>query len=119
MLLQPKIDKTHWVAISTPNDGRIVLGSLWSKASTGELYICTAIAPVVFTLLTGGSGAPVGSSYVVASADGTLTDERVLTAGANITITDNGPGGTIVIAGAAGGGGGADADAQLLAWLGL
>lgn len=117
MLLQPKIDKTHWVSISTPNDNRIVKGSLWSKASTGELYICTAIAPVVFTLLTGGSGAPVGSRYVIIGpADGTLTDERVLTAGANITITDNGPGGTVVIAGAAGGAGSAD---ETLGWLGL
>ena len=116
MLLQPKFDKTHWVSVSTPTDGRIVLGSLWSKASTGELYICTAVAPVVFTLLTGGSGAPVGSSYITVAADGTLTDERVLTAGANITITDNGPGSTLVISGAAGGSGSSD---ETLGWLGL
>lgn len=117
MLVLPKFDKTHWISVSSPSDNRIQLGSLWSKSSTGELYICTAIAPVVFTLLTGGSGAPLGSSYVVASVDGTLTDERVLTAGANVTITDNGPGGTIVIASTGGGGGGSDD--ETLEWLGL
>lgn len=42
-------------------------------------------------------GAPVGGTYIVVSADGTLTDERVLTAGTGISITDNGAGGTIVI----------------------
>jgi hypothetical protein len=34
-------------------------------------------------------GAPTSASYVVFSADGTLTNEKVLTAGSNITITSN------------------------------
>lgn len=117
MLIQRNYDKTHWIANSQPGDGRIELGSLWSDGATGELYICTQVTPtVLFTLLTGGSGAPTGSTYVTLTADGTLTNERVLTAGANITITDNGPGSTVVIAGAAGGGG---SDDETLEWLGL
>jgi hypothetical protein len=62
----------------------------------------------------GGSVAPAGASYVVLSLNDTLTAERVLTAGANITITDGGPGGTVTIASSGGGGGGAPTDAQYL-----
>lgn len=112
------LDKTHFIASATmPGDARVQKGTLWSKTSSNELYICTAITPsIAFALLTGGSGAPTGSSYVVISADGTLTDERVLTAGANISITDNGPGGTVVIAASLAGGGG---DNEIMEWLGL
>jgi hypothetical protein len=110
-------DKTHFIAAATqPADGRVQLGTLWSKTSSNELYICIGLAPVTFQLLTGGSGAPVGSKYVIIGpADGTLTDERVLTAGANVTITDNGPGSTVVIAASGGGG----TDNEILEWLGL
>ena len=55
---------------------------------------------------SGASGAPIGASYLTLGVDGTLTNERVLTAGANITLTDNGPGSTLVIAATGGGGGG-------------
>jgi hypothetical protein len=57
------------------------------------------------------SGAPTDATYIVVSANGTLTQERVLTAGANITLTDGGPGGALTIA-ATGGGGGAPTGAQ-------
>lgn len=52
----------------------------------------------------GGGGAPTDAQYVVLSANGDLTSERVLTAGANITITDGGAGSTVTIAASAGGG---------------
>lgn len=45
-----------------------------------------------------GAGPPVDAEYVVLSADGTLTDERVLTAGAGITVTDSGPGLAVTVA---------------------
>jgi hypothetical protein len=51
--------------------------------------------------LTGGGGsggAPTDAEYVVMSLNGTLTDERVLTAGSRITITDGGAGGNVTIA---------------------
>jgi len=41
---------------------------------------------------TAASAAPVGASYVTLAVDGTLTSERVLTAGTGITLTDGGAG---------------------------
>jgi len=46
----------------------------------------------------GGSGAPTDAEYVVMALNGTLTNERKLTAGARITITDGGAGGNVTIA---------------------
>jgi len=43
------------------------------------------------------SGAPADAQYVTLATDGTLTDERVLTAGTNISITDGGAGSTVTI----------------------
>ena len=51
--------------------------------------------------LTGGGGsggAPTTAEYVVMSLNGTLTNERVLTAGTGISITDGGAGSTVTIA---------------------
>jgi len=50
--------------------------------------------------LTGGGGsggAPTDAEYVVMSLNGTLTDERVLTAGTGISLTDGGAGSTATI----------------------
>lgn len=43
------------------------------------------------------SGAPVNAQYVTMALDGTLTSERVLTAGTDITITDGGANGPVTI----------------------
>jgi len=51
----------------------------------------------------GGSGAPTTSQYVLLSADATLPNERVLTAGSNVTVTDGGAGSTVTVAALAGG----------------
>jgi len=50
--------------------------------------------------LTGGgaSGAPTDAEYVVMALNGTLTNERKLTAGSRITISDGGAGGNVTIA---------------------
>ena len=62
-----------------------------------------------FITLVGNGGQPISSgagttdSYVTLSASTTLPNERVLTAGTNITLTDSGPGGTVTIASTAGG----------------
>tara|TARA_R110002050_G_scaffold148584_1_gene274857 strand:+ start:126 stop:1601 length:1476 start_codon:yes stop_codon:yes gene_type:complete len=51
--------------------------------------------------LTGGGGsggAPTSAEYVVMALNGTLTNERKLTAGTRITITDGGAGGDVTIA---------------------
>ena len=46
----------------------------------------------------GGGGAPTTASYVTLGTNATLTNERVLTAGAGISLTDAGAGSTITIA---------------------
>lgn len=51
-------------------------------------------------------GAPVGVSYLTLGTSSVLTNERVLTAGAGISFTDGGPGGTLTIEATGGGGGG-------------
>ena len=61
----------------------------------------------------GGSGAPTDAEYVVMSLNGTLTDERVLTAGTGISITDGGAGGDVTIASTVTGIGGSIASTQV------
>ena len=63
-----------------------------------------------FITLVGAAGAPISSggapstdTYVVLSSSTSLPNERVLTAGTNITLTDSGAGGTVTIASTAGG----------------
>jgi hypothetical protein len=51
----------------------------------------------------GGGGAPTSAQYVTLATDATLTNERVLTAGANITLTDGGAGSTVTVAALSGG----------------
>lgn len=46
----------------------------------------------------GGGGAPTTSQYVTLATDAGLSDERVLTAGTGISITDGGAGTTVTIA---------------------
>jgi hypothetical protein len=46
----------------------------------------------------GGGGAPTGAEYVTLSTNGSLTHERVLTAGNGIAITDAGAGSTVTVA---------------------
>ena len=53
----------------------------------------------------GGGGAPETAQYVVLATNGTLTNERVLTAGSGISITDGGAGSTVTIEATGGGGG--------------
>lgn len=50
----------------------------------------------------GGGGAPTTATYVVMGVDAALSNERVLTAGSNITITDGGANGPVTIAAATG-----------------
>jgi len=60
-----------------------------------------------------GSGAPTTASYVTLATNGSLSNERVLTAGSGISITDGGAGSTVTIE--ATGGGGGLSQAQVLA----
>ena len=65
---------------------------------TGTL--CWDGAPIVSGTVVGGGGgggAPTNASYLVLGTDGTLTDERVFTAGAGIDVIDAGAGSTYTV----------------------
>lgn len=47
---------------------------------------------------TGGGGAPADAPYITTDTVAGLTAERILTAGAGISVTDNGPNSTITVA---------------------
>lgn len=79
------------------------LDALATPSSDDLLYIVDDPAgtpldkKITYGNLTAGL-APINAEYVVLTADGALTDERVLTGTANqIVITDNGSGGTVVL----------------------
>lgn len=52
----------------------------------------------------GGGGAPTNAQYVVLASNGTLTNERTLTAGTGIMITDGGANSTVTISATGGSG---------------
>jgi hypothetical protein len=67
------------------------------------LTVDTAQATGLTWATPASTGAPVGAQYVTLATDGTLTSERVLTAGTAITITDGGAGSTVTVAASASG----------------
>jgi len=67
--------------------------------SGGDLVGVTILPPPPSA---GGGGAPTDATYVVVSLNATLTSERQLTAGSNITLVDGGANGNITINAAAG-----------------
>lgn len=77
--------------------------------TTGETFRCVGSATTLqatFNAIPGpGGGAPTDAEYVVLSANGSLSDERVLTAGTGISIVDGGAGNTVTISSTGGGGG--------------
>lgn len=80
------LDDLSDVSASSPSDGDSLV---WD--STTSKWIPEAVA--------GGGGAPTDAQYVTLAVNGTLSAERVLTAGAGITLTDAGAGSTVTLAG--------------------
>jgi hypothetical protein len=78
-----------------PADEDVRLPSAADRANTIAAYDEDG-APT--TAVLSSTGASTTAQYVTLATDSSLTNERVLTGTANqITITDNGPGGTVVI----------------------
>lgn len=69
-----------------------------SPAEVDQLDQLTAHLAGIDAAISAASGAPIGSSYVVISADASLTAERVLVVGSGLTLTDNGAGSTVSLA---------------------
>lgn len=76
-----------------------------AAAGTGGTLYYMDTAGAVQSISGGGGGAPVGASYLTLAVNATLTSERVLTAGTNITFVDTGAGGTLTINASGGGSG--------------
>lgn len=108
-------------ATAQPTSGHYVLGSIvfdLNASAGGDIgWRCTASTTytsptVVNTEATwetipwpsAGSGAPTDATYVTLGTNATLTNERVITAGSGISLTDNGAGSTLVIAATGGSG---------------
>ena len=91
---------------AAPAAGQLLIGdataAVWDAATlTAGSNITITNADGAITIAAsggGGGGAPTDAEYVVLSANGTLTDERVLTAGTAISLTDAGAGSTITVA---------------------
>lgn len=78
--------------------------SKYVQLPTGAVTDTTqAVGVVTITTGGGGGGAPTNASYLVLGTNATLTNERVLTAGTGITLTDGGAGGNLTIASSGGG----------------
>ncbi len=82
---------------SSPSSG---VGRLFHSNVDGKLYFKKSNGDVVDLESGGGGGggAPTDAQYLTLATNATLTDERVLTAGTGITITDGGAGSTATVA---------------------
>lgn len=79
--------------------GTLGSGGYGLRDNAGDVEYCdSGGAWTALNTLGGGAGAPTDAQYVCLAVDGDLSAERVLTGTANqITITDNGANGTVVL----------------------
>jgi hypothetical protein len=68
-----------------------------APSSTGQVLTYNGSNSFTWTTPSTGSGAPADAQYLVLVADGTLTNERVLTLGTGLTRTDGGAGGNYAL----------------------
>lgn len=93
------------IGIST-NTISVDINGLVADASpvAGTDYVMTYDASagtnkkVLLSDLPSGGGAPTTAQYITLATDATLANERVLTAGSNISVTDGGAGSTVTVA---------------------
>lgn len=115
---QPAVGATVDVAVTSTAtfvEGQIVIvdaGGYYSVSVLGatslRLTLLDAIAAPAATVTTGksivpsgydvGGGAPIDARYLTLQVNGTLTQERVLVAGAGLTLTDGGANGNATLA---------------------
>ena len=72
-------------------------GKIYVKSSDSKLYFKDDSGTEFDLTAAASAGAPTNAEYVVLTANGTLTDERVITAGDGISLTDAGAGSTLTI----------------------
>ena len=101
-------DNNFWVSGSIGSQGTSTPGT---AIFGGDVAVSGSISGSTFygdgSNLTGigggGGGAPTDAQYITLATNGTLSNERVLTAGSGITLTDGGAGSTLTIASTGGG----------------
>ena len=81
------------------NNTTVPAGSYGSATHVGAFTVDAQgrLTAAVDVAIAGGGGAPTDAQYVVLTADPTLTDERILTAGDGIDITDGGAGAAVTV----------------------
>ncbi len=72
-------------------------GKIYVKSSDSKLYYRNDSGTEFDLTAAHSGGAPVDAQYLVLSANGTLSNERVITAGNGISLTDAGAGSTLTI----------------------
>ena len=72
-------------------------GKVFVKSSDSKLYFKNDSGAEFDLTAAATSGAPTDAQYVVLSSNGTLTAERVLTAGNGIALVDSGSGANLTI----------------------
>ena len=96
-LLEDTDDGAHGVTLTVPAlAGDYTLTLPTTDGNADEVLKTDGSGVLSWT--TQGSGAPSDAQYVTLATNGTLTNERVLTAGSKISLTDAGAGSTITVA---------------------
>ena len=95
--------QTHGLNSHTQGSNKIFMtnGAVFTEIAVGTsgTYLKSQGpgADLIWDTPAGGSGAPTDAEYVVLTTDSDLSDERVLTAGTSLQLTDGGAGSTITI----------------------
>lgn len=96
-LIQQRRDTAaNWTAANPT----LAAGEIGFETDTGKFKVgdgSTAWASLSYFTAGAGGGAPTDASYVTLGTNGTLSAERVLTAGTGIDITDAGAGSTVTV----------------------
>ena len=84
--LQRAVYRTHFITASLP-PGEAEVGSLWTKTSTQELYICTSVSPLTFLLQT--TGAIAGYSTITEEGAPVTARSTLNFISGNLSAVDN------------------------------
>ncbi len=97
----------QWFEDLKSNEGSTwaITDGITTVTDVENLFIAGGVVSDLGANAAGVTTAPPGASYLTLGTNTTLTNERVLTAGTNITFTDGGAGSTLTINASGGGGG--------------